>query len=87
MRPLMLIPLILLASALNAQGDYPCCTEGHQAFDFWVGDWLVTDTTGTIRGKNTIQRVEDGCVLLEHWRGATGSTGRSLNYYDRTTAT
>jgi hypothetical protein len=39
------------------------------------------DAEGRLAGRNTITRV-DGCALLEHWRGAGGSTGHSLNAYD-----
>ena len=64
-----------------------CCTPTHQEFDFWVGDWTVYDTTGTEVGKNTIIKLEDNCILNEHWRGAGGTTGRSYNYYNRADST
>ena len=59
-----------------------CCTEKHQQFDFWVGEWVVFDTTGTKVGENTIEKLENDCILSEYWRGASGSTGRSYNYYN-----
>ena len=40
-----------------------CCTEDHQAFDFWEGTWRVTNPDGSYAGTNTIMKVEDGCVL------------------------
>jgi hypothetical protein len=87
MRTLLFFMFLLPGGFLLAQANCPCCTEAHSEFDFWVGEWTVSDTTGTILGENTIERVEAGCVLLEHWRGASGSTGRSLNYYNQTTET
>ena len=33
-------------------------------------------------GRNTIERVSAGCALSEHWRGASGFEGRSLNGWD-----
>ncbi|MTB51324.1 hypothetical protein [Lewinella sp. W8] len=87
MRKLIILTLCLAGAFLRAQASCPCCTEDHGGFDFWVGEWTVTDTTGTVLGANTIERVEGGCIVLEHWRGAQGSTGRSLNYYNRTTDT
>ena len=52
-----------------------CCLEEYKQFDFWEGDWTVYDTTGTEVGKNTIVKLEDNCILNEHWRGAGGTTG------------
>jgi len=71
----------------QAQSDCACCTEMHKQFDFWVGDWVVYDTNGTIVGENTIKKLEKGCILNEHWRGAKGSTGRSYNYFNLTDST
>lgn len=70
-----------------AQTTCPCCTEQHDAFDFWEGDWIVYDTLGNQIGENTITSLENNCILNEHWRGAQGSTGRSYNYYDNTDST
>jgi hypothetical protein len=61
----------------------PCETGGRYAdFDFWVGEWDVSDTDGRLAGTNRIERVERGCLLIERWTGAGGGTGTSMNYYD-----
>jgi len=65
-----------------AQTDCPCCTDFHKQFDFWVGEWVVYDTVGMKLGENSIVKLEDNCILNEHWRGAKGSTGSSYNYFD-----
>lgn len=62
----------------------PC--EQHdrfREFDFWVGEWDVHDADGNFVGENSITRAERGCVLMEKWRGAKGSTGISMNYVDK----
>jgi hypothetical protein len=83
MRFLTILLLFFTLSNLSAQtAPCPCCNEAFQAFDFWVGDWEVVDTSGTIVGENTIEKLENGCVLTEHWRGSSGSTGRSFNHYN-----
>lgn len=51
-------------------------------FDFWIGEWEVRLADGSLAGANTISKEELGCTLLERWRGAAGSTGTSLNFYD-----
>ena len=55
--------------------------EAHQ-FDFWIGRWAVSEK-GSPAGTNTIERILDGCALLENWTGAKGGSGKSLNFYDR----
>jgi len=74
-----------VASGTNAPAQQqPGCTasEYHQ-FDFWLGDWRVTDTTGKQVGRNHIERTLGGCVLHESWTATDGSMGESFNIYDR----
>jgi hypothetical protein len=59
-----------------------CAAEEHRQFDFWIGDWEVTDSTGAVAGTNVVSRVANGCGLQEYWRGAGGGNGTSLNWYD-----
>lgn len=54
-----------------------------RAFDFWVGSWTVTDAaTGETVGRNRIEAIVGGRALHEHWTGASGLEGESLNVYD-----
>ncbi len=59
-----------------------CSTVQHRQFDFWVGTWTVATPDGRAAGTNRIERVLGGCALVEHWSGAGGSRGTSLNYWD-----
>lgn len=71
--------------ATHAQQPPSTCQakENFRAFDFWIGDWDVTDqSTGQTAGKNSIRSIEGGCALEERWTNAAGITGRSLNYYN-----
>jgi Protein of unknown function (DUF1579) len=54
-------------------------------FDFWVGEWDVFGPQGRQVGTNSVTRVLDGRALAEHWRGAGGVEGHSLNAYDAAT--
>lgn len=65
------------------QKQCPCCSEAHQAFDFWIGDWTVYDTEGNIVGKNTIEKQYSNCVLQEKWVSSGISQGTSYNYYNK----
>ncbi len=59
-----------------------CQGVERRQFDFWIGDWTVSDPQGQIVGANTIAMIGDGCGLLESWRSAGGNTGSSINMYD-----
>lgn len=62
----------------------PCLTTPqYRQFDFWVGDWQVFTPQGQLAGTNRIEQVTDGCIILENWTAAGGSSGKSFNYYDR----
>jgi len=88
---------LLLVGGLASQQPLPSCAgPEHRQFDFWVGDWVVTDSAGSrILGTNRVTREEAGCLIHEHWTGGPpgggggggggGGTGQSLNFYDRAT--
>jgi tetratricopeptide (TPR) repeat protein len=61
----------------------PCMViPEHQQFNFWVGEWDVKNPQGQQAGTSSIQRIVDGCVILENWTGAGGGSGKSFNFYD-----
>jgi hypothetical protein len=61
----------------------PCSTPQDRQFDFWLGDWNVTDrASGKPVGTNRVTSELKGCVLQEHWAGAGGGHGTSFNHYD-----
>lgn len=74
--------LTALADKLNQ----PCMAKAeHRQFDFWVGDWEVKSAQGQPLGTNKIERLVEGCLLLENWTGAQGGSGKSINFFDGTT--
>lgn len=65
---------------------YPCQEdESFRAFDFWIGSWDVHVSSGAQAGTNIIEPIERGCALLERWTSASGGTGTSINYLDKST--
>ena len=89
---LLAFPLVAMsqtdpdASDAAAPKASPCEEDPRfREFDFWVGEWDVRDTNGAFVGENSISREESGCVLIENWSGAKGSTGMSINYLDKIT--
>ena len=70
----------LLVGAATARGQ--ACSEdpAYAALDFWVGEWDVR-VDGEPVGENRIEKILDGCAILEHWADARGHEGKSLFYY------
>jgi len=53
----------------------------HRQFDFWIGHWTVR-ANGEVAGDSRVESILDGCALLEHWTGAKGGRGKSLNAWN-----
>lgn len=70
-----------LAAAQTPAPPPGCPAQVRRQFDFWIGNWDVT-VGGKPAGVNRIERILDGCALLENWTGAGGMSGKSLNFYD-----
>jgi hypothetical protein len=70
--------------ANTAWSQNQSCTSSEEFndFDFWLGSWDVFDPAGNQVGTNKIEKHEDGCLIMETWAGAGGSSGMSLNYYN-----
>ena len=59
-------------------------THAHD-FDFWLGEWDVFGPKGRQVGTSSITSMfagQSGGMLHEHWYGAGGVEGRSINGYD-----
>lgn len=63
----------------------PCLAGAYRQFDFWIGAWNVFNPAGVQVGTNTVTGELDGCLIAEHWTGAGGVRGRSINTYDAET--
>jgi hypothetical protein len=90
MRPaalhLVTVAVLLTALPLAAQVPPAPCEDGgrYADFDFWVGEWDVFAPNDQQAGTNRIEKTERGCLIVEHWTGAAGGTGTSVNFYDPT---
>ncbi|MGH9788840.1 MAG: hypothetical protein ACRD4U_09090 [Candidatus Acidiferrales bacterium] len=84
----LVISLILALSPAAAQEPErkPACDEPeHRAFDFWLGEWDVLNPQGHQAGVNRIEKILNGCALLENWTGSRGGAGKSLNFFNAAT--
>ena len=86
MASLMPDPRMTRLKARLALASSPCDTMPKaREFDFWIGDWNVYAPGGQLAGTNSIQKVSNGCALLENWAAnGGGGTGKSLNFYNAT---
>ena len=75
-------PTTATTTAAPAQQASPCADGAYREFDFWAGNWVVKVASGEEAGRNSITIEQGGCVLIERWSSADGSTGISLNFYD-----
>lgn len=65
-----------------AAEDPPCGDPRARQFDFWIGDWEVINSDGSVAGRDLVAPILDDCVLQESWSGISGSAGTSLNFFD-----
>lgn len=81
--PARLLGLFLLMTLnVAAQTPPPALPPESRQFDFWLGEWDVTNPAGKPAGTSRIESIAAGAGLLENWTGATGLTGRSLNAWN-----
>lgn len=74
--------ILLALSSVATAADVPCNDPAYHQFDFWVGNWEVQNPEGEVVGSNRVTRILDGCAIVEHWQGAKGPPGQSVNMYD-----
>ncbi|MGS2721139.1 hypothetical protein [Paraglaciecola aestuariivivens] len=80
---------LVLSLVVQAQDVPPppsksaCDTPQHKQFDFWLGNWQVSNKEGQLLGTNKVVSILDGCVVSENWQAANGDfSGKSYNFYD-----
>jgi hypothetical protein len=86
MKKVSLLILIVAAAVTPAHAQdgqaKPCADERARQFDFWAGDWNVSQD-GKLVGHNHISSIHGGCTLFEEYRSESGSfEGKSFNYFD-----
>jgi len=75
------VSLTASSQTVDSMAAKPCASAQHRQFDFWIGEWDVTQN-GKIAGRNSIRSILNGCALSEDWSGTGGFSGNSLNFYD-----
>jgi hypothetical protein len=76
-------------AVLETQGVPPAAPAGPRQFDFWLGDWDVTwagasPEAGEQHGRNRVEAILDGRVVLENFDGRPSAPlqGLSVSVYN-----
>lgn len=89
---LPIVALVLEARALPpSQGQGPPCSAAeYRALDFWIGTWTARNGQGVVTGHASIERVNDGCALLESWSSPPSAkaafVGKAFHRFDALSA-
>ena len=86
---LSIVLSLAIASDASAQAPVtmtappPACEDStlYRALDFWIGEWDVY-VGNRIVGHNRIEKILDGCAVMEHWSARGGEDGKSLFFVD-----
>ena len=86
---LQVVAVIMMSFIQHSEvQDCRCCSPGFRQFDFWLGEWTVYNPDGTVAGTNTIDLIQDKCVIRENWISSTpGFSGTSYNYFSKSDST
>jgi len=71
-------------NAIALIGLLLCTAPEYHQFDFWIGDWDVSDfdQPNKIVARARVSRILDGCALQEDYKDTGGLEGRSISIYD-----
>jgi hypothetical protein len=72
----------------SRHNEKPCAYQPEsRQFDFWIGDWDVTDNlhANGAAGTSHVELILGDCVVFENWSGRQGGHGKSFNAWDAST--
>jgi hypothetical protein len=83
----IILILAIMSLSNSSFAQLPCSRPEFRQFDFWIGEWEVYSTSGTIAGKSRVSLLLDSCVILEEWISANAVkglryAGKSFNKYN-----
>ena len=78
-------PRFAAVVARARKNAFPCESDPRsREFDFWIGEWDVQDkNSGSRVGTSSVQLILGSCVIFENWTDVFGSSGKSLNSFNR----
>ena len=82
MRFLVFIALSIGSLGAFAQSQLPPVPPETRHFDFWIGEWEVTQPDGKVAGFSVIEAILDGRAIKESYRTTRLYRGHSYNIYN-----
>jgi len=80
-----LIAIAFQSAVSKGTSAAPCDSPEHHQFDFWIGDWDVSDADAIKEvARVKVERILDGCALHELYMDTSGLKGESFSIYDET---
>jgi len=76
---------VLICYVLFIKTSNACISADYRQFDFWLGEWQVTNTTNKQVSQSKISLINDGCGILEEYKTPGGYKGKSLNIFNQQT--
>lgn len=59
-----------------------CHDAAHRAIDFWIGEWIVSDTrSSSVVANSRIDWIVGGCAIRETYDQSIGPGGKPLDYH------
>ncbi|QBY04612.1 hypothetical protein E2K93_09515 [Thalassotalea sp. HSM 43] len=83
MKKIIILISTLLTLSNNAWANGNCSEAEYRQFDFWLGQWQVTNKQNDNVSASKISSILDSCVILEEYQTPNGFKGKSLNMYDK----
>ena len=79
---LLLCALPDFGQSTGSAAASPCARDkAYSRLDFWLGDWLVVDSSGAVVGSASLDKILGGCAIQYRWRDPDGSETLELFYY------
>lgn len=76
-------PLQRARSEQTQIAESPCTADSsYQRLAFWVGDWVVYDSTGARYATQRVRSVIDQCAITAEWASGGGNKGLGLSAFD-----
>lgn len=69
------VAVLAFGASMAAAADTPrpCSGLEYAPMDFWIGTWNVVNGRGELEGHNRIDKVLNGCAIIENWKEVSGS--------------
>ncbi|HTS37876.1 MAG TPA: nuclear transport factor 2 family protein [Candidatus Solibacter sp.] len=80
----LLFTALVLAPSHSWAVTSSCSAPEYRQFDFWIGNWdaFEIEKPDYAVAHNRVERILDGCALLEDYQAPDGSHGESFSIYD-----